>query len=82
MRRLFILTLILFITFTLRVHLLDNQELRGDEGFSWNYIQDPPAEILARIIREGDPQPPIHYWLLWGWARLTGDAEFAMRAWS
>ncbi len=82
MRRLFILTLILFIAFTLRVHLLGNQELRGDEGFSWNYIQDPPAEILARIIREGDPQPPIHYWLLWGWAKLTGDTEFAMRAWS
>ncbi len=82
MRPLFTLTLILFIAFTLRVHLLGNQELRGDEGFSWNYIQDPPAEILARIIREGDPQPPIHYWLLRGWARLTGEAEFAMRAWS
>jgi hypothetical protein len=82
LRRLSILTLILFIAFTLRVHLLGNQELRGDEGFSWNYIQDPPAEILARIIREGDPQPPIHYWLLWGWAKLTGDTEFAMRAWS
>ena len=82
LRRLSILSLILFIAFTLRVHLLGNQELRGDEGFSWNYIQDPPAEILTRIIREGDPQPPIHYWLLWGWAQLTGDSEFAMRAWS
>ena len=82
MRRLIPLTLILFIAFGLRVHLLGNQELRGDEGFSWNYIQDPPAEILARIIREGDPQPPLHYWLLWGWTKLTGDTEFAMRAWS
>ncbi len=81
-RRFTSLILILFIGFALRVHLLGNQELRGDEGFSWNYIQDPPAEILARIIREGDPQPPIHYWLLWGWAKLTGDSEFAMRAWS
>ncbi|MBI3242830.1 MAG: glycosyltransferase family 39 protein [Chloroflexi bacterium] len=82
MRRLFTLILILFIAFTLRVHLLGNQELRGDEGFSWNYIQDSPGEILARIIREGDPQPPIHYWLLWGWAKMTGETEFAMRAWS
>lgn len=82
MRRLFQLTLLLVLAFTLRVHLLGNQELRGDEGFSWNYIQDSPAGIFERIIREGDPQPPIHYWLLWGWAKLTGDSEFALRAWS
>lgn len=82
MRRISILSLILFVGFALRVHLLGNQELRGDEGFSWNYIQDSPGEILARIVREGDPQPPLHYWLLWGWVRLTGDTEFAMRAWS
>ena len=82
MRRFFRLILLLALAFTLRVHLLGNQELRGDEGFSWNYIQDSPAGILERIIREGDPQPPIHYWLLWGWAKLTGDSEFAMRAWS
>lgn len=77
-----ILLFIVFIAFTLRVHLLGNQELRGDEGFSWNYIQDPIQEIVPRILREGDPQPPIHYWLLWVWVKFTGDSEFAMRAWS
>jgi len=77
-----ILLFIIFVAFTLRVHLLGNQELRGDEGFSWNYIQDPFFEIVPRILREGDPQPPIHYWLLWVWVKLTGDSEFAMRAWS
>ncbi|MEK9161909.1 MAG: glycosyltransferase family 39 protein, partial [Chloroflexota bacterium] len=77
-----ILLFIIFIAFTLRVHLLGNQELRGDEGFSWNYIQDPIQEIVPRILREGDPQPPIHYWLLWLWVKFTGDSEFAMRAWS
>ena len=81
-RRFIILLFIIFIAFTLRVHLLGNQELRGDEGFSWNYIQDPIQEIVPRILREGDPQPPIHYWLLWLWVKLTGDSEFAMRAWS
>ncbi len=82
MRRFSLIVLITLVAFTLRVHLLGNQELRGDEGFSWNYIQKSPAGILDRIIREGDPQPPIHYWLLWGWAKLTGDSEFALRAWS
>ncbi len=80
MRRLVWLSLITLIAFALRVHLLGNQELRGDEGFTWNYIQQPPAEILATIIREGDPQPPLHYWLQWTWAQLTGYTEFAMRS--
>lgn len=76
----FIFLLILVgVAFALRVHLLGHQELRGDEGFSWNYVQDPFTEIVPRILREGDPQPPIHYWLLWGWVRLAGDTEFAMR---
>src|SRR5512139_3720257 len=71
--------LITLLAFTLRIHLLGHQELRGDEGFSWNYIQGTPTAILERIIREGDPQPPLHYWLLWGWTCLSGDSEFALR---
>jgi mannosyltransferase len=71
--------LITLLAFMLRINLLGHQELRGDEGFSWNYIQGTPATILERIVREGDPQPPLHYWLLWGWSRLNGDSEFALR---
>jgi hypothetical protein len=71
--------LITLLAFALRISLLGHQELRGDEGFSWNYIQGTPASIFERIIREGDPQPPLHYWLLWGWARLNGESEFALR---
>ena len=73
---------LLFCAFFLRFHLLGNQELRGDEGFTWNYAQKSPLEIVTTIIQEGDPQPPLHYWLQWGWLQLTGDSEFAMRAWS
>ena len=71
--------LITALAFSLRISLLDHQELRGDEGFSWNYIQGTPVTILERIIREGDPQPPLHYGLLWGWAQLNGESEFALR---
>lgn len=74
-----VMLLMTLLAFTLRVGLLGHQELRGDEGFSWNYIQGTPTAILERIIREGDPQPPLHYWLLWGWTRLSGDSEFALR---
>ena len=73
------LLLLVALSFGLRVFLLGSQELRGDEGFSWNYIQGPPDVILHRIIAEGDPQPPLHYWLLWGWTRLGGDSEFSLR---
>lgn len=71
--------LITLLAFALRVNLLGNQELRGDEGFSWNYIQGTPGSILQRIIHEGDPQSPLHYWLLWAWSHLDGDSEFALR---
>jgi hypothetical protein len=80
MRRTTLLMLSLtMIAFALRLYLLGNQELRGDEGFSWNYIQSNPVAILQRIVHEGDPQPPLHYWLLWGWSHLDGDSEFALR---
>ncbi len=71
--------LITLLAFALRINLLGNQELRGDEGYSWNYIQGTPATILERIVREGDAHPPLHYWLLWGWSHLNGDSEFALR---
>src|SRR5512141_687127 len=75
---LFLLALV-GLSFFLRVYKLGDQELRGDEAFSWNYIQSSPPEILDRIVREGDPQPPLHYWTLWAWAQLNGDSEFALR---
>jgi mannosyltransferase len=77
-----ILGAIVLAAFAFRVHLLGAQELRGDEGFTWNYVRSDPIAILATIVREGDPQPPLHYWLQWAWLQLTGDSEFAMRAWS
>lgn len=32
------------------------------------------------MVTEGDPHPPLHYLLQWGWLQLTGDSEFAMRS--
>ncbi len=80
MRRVPVLLLALIaLNFALSVFMLDHQELRGDEAFSWNYIQGTPIDIVSRIVREGDPQPPLHYWLLWGWTQLTGDSEYVLR---
>jgi len=66
----------------LRFYRLGFQELRGDEAFSWNYVvhEPGPTAIVERIIREGDPQPPLHYWTLQAWVRTFGDTEWAMRS--
>ena len=77
-----ILIALLLLGSGLRFYRLGTQELRGDEAFSWNYVvhEPDPAAIVERIIREGDPQPPIHYWVLQMWVQIFGDTEWAMRS--
>lgn len=73
---------IMLLAFALRMFMIDAQELRGDEGFSWTYITEEPDVIalLSRIVREGESHPPIHYWALQGWVRIFGESEFALRS--
>jgi hypothetical protein len=73
---------VILLAFALRMFQIDAQELRGDEAFSWSYAagEPDPIALVARIVREGDPQPPMHYWLLQIWIRVFGDSEFALRS--
>ncbi len=75
------MVLIITTAFALRMYQLGSQELRGDEAFSWNYVVNEagPMAILERIVREGDPQPPLHYWTLQMWTRVFGDSEKMLR---
>ncbi|MDP7259313.1 MAG: glycosyltransferase family 39 protein [Anaerolineales bacterium] len=81
-RRFLALLLLVFAAWALRAHRLGAQELRGDEAGSWNYVVHAPGPIalVERIIREGDPHPPLHYWVLHGWVRIFGDSEWMLRA--
>ncbi|MCP4426927.1 MAG: YfhO family protein [Chloroflexi bacterium] len=74
-----VILLIVALGFGLRIFLLGNQELRGDEAFSYLFALQPAAEITQDLLNEGDPHSPFHYLLLHGWMRLAGDSEFAMR---
>lgn len=65
--------------FGLRVFRLGHQELRGDEAFSYLYAGHPASEIVGDLLRVGDTHSPLHYFLLHGWQKLTGDSEFALR---
>ncbi len=73
---------VLLIAFVLRMFLIDAQELRGDEGFSWVYASAEPnlLAVAERIVREGESPPPLHYWLMHGWVRVFGESEFALRS--
>ena len=65
----------LIVAFWMRSYALGAQELRGDEAGSWNFVvqESGPIALVERIIREGDPHPPLHHWILKGWVRIFGD---------
>lgn len=71
----------LIVAFWMRSYALGAQELRGDEAGSWNFVvqESGPIALVERIIREGDPHPPLHHWILQGWVRIFGDSEWALR---
>ncbi|MEJ2749834.1 MAG: YfhO family protein, partial [Anaerolineae bacterium] len=71
--------LLILLGFGLRVFRLGHQELRGDEAFSYLYASHPAANIVGDLLRVGDTHSPLHYFLLHGWLKLTGDSEFALR---
>jgi len=74
----FLLVAILLLALGLRLFNLDAQSLWNDEGTSVAVAQ----RDLATIARDAaqDIHPPLYYWLLSGWLRLTGPSEFAVRA--
>ena len=65
--------------FGLRAYGLGEQELRGDEAFSYLVARRPLVEIVPALLRQGDPHPPLHYLALHLWMRLAGGSEFSMR---
>lgn len=80
-RRFVALIVILIVTWGLRAYNLGAQELRGDEAGSWSFVvhESGPTALVERIIRDGDPHPPLHHWLLQVWVRVFGESEWALR---
>ncbi|MCS6872343.1 MAG: glycosyltransferase family 39 protein [Anaerolineae bacterium] len=64
----------------LRFHALDAQSLWNDEGNTLRLIQRDVPELLGAASR--DIHPPLYYLLLKAWWTLTGESEFALRAFS
>ncbi len=49
-----------------------------DEALSVNIAQQPLGEIAAALRHDG--HPPLYYWLLYGWIKVFGDSDIAVRA--
>ena len=75
-----LLVLILLLAFGLRFYRLGDQSLWNDEGTSVALAQ----RDLVSIARDSahDIHPPLYYWLLSGWVRLSGISEAAVRSFS
>ena len=68
---------ILLLAFGLRAYRLPAQSLWYDEGVSWYLTQKTLPELTAWTAH--DIQPPLYYYVLWGWVRLAGTSEYALR---
>ncbi len=63
--------------FALRLYRLGDKNIWWDEGLAtWAVRQ---GFLAMTRWTAGDVHPPLYFWLLWPWWRLTGDSEFALR---
>ncbi len=61
----------------LRLVQLGLAPLWYDEVFSATLARLPLGQMLQATA--GDTHPPLYYLILWGWVRLAGYSEFALR---
>lgn len=71
-------SLVFLLAMALRFPGLAAQSLWADEGNSAALAHASLAEIAVRTAY--DIHPPLYYWLLHSWMRLTGDSEVALRS--
>lgn len=72
-----LLGLALLVAFALRVTRLGAQNIWWDEGLS--VVAARMSFTEATLWTAADVHPPLYFWLLWLWARVSGETEFAFR---
>lgn len=70
---------LMLVAFGLRVYTAGFQELRSDEAASYLITSGELTQLLPNMVGANDPHPPFHYLMLWGWQRLAGSSELALR---
>lgn len=73
------LTLIILLAVMLRMAMIATQKsLWGDEWWSLELVLNPSGwEVLKGAIR--DVHPPFYFMALWGWLKIAGQSEWALR---
>ena len=72
------LAVLFVLAIALRVFRLTEQSLWADEGNSVR-LTERPLNLVIDAAR-ADVHPPGYYLLLWGWVRLFGQGEAAVRS--
>ena len=67
---------VLLLAFALRLYHLDFQSLEGDEGISLQRSGQPLGQMMERMPVE---HVPGYFVLLYGWLRVAGEQDFALR---
>lgn len=71
------LLVLIVVAFGLRIYQLEMQSLWYDEGVTATLAQHDLAALTAWTSR--DIQPPLYYYIVAGWGRLTGWSEWSLR---
>jgi uncharacterized membrane protein len=69
---------LVLVAFALRTWRLGDANVWWDEGLAVWAVRKPIIE--ATLWTAGDVHPPLFFWLLWGWIRMVGQSEFAIRS--
>lgn len=72
-----LLLAITLLAWGLRLYRLDAQSLWYDEGVTASLAQRSLVDLTQWTAR--DIQPPLYYYLVWGWGQLAGWSEWSLR---
>jgi uncharacterized membrane protein len=75
MKRNYLIAVIIFLGFLLRLYRLTDQSIWLDEAWSIYHSQQP----LSQIIGLKDNTPPLYYLLLHFWMQIKSNSEFSAR---
>ncbi|UCC62818.1 MAG: glycosyltransferase family 39 protein [Anaerolineae bacterium] len=76
---LWIVLLILLGQALLLTFQLADQSLWTDEMYTARIVYSQTVQEAVAKIRLTENRPPLHYLVLWGWARVVGPSEWGMR---
>lgn len=76
------LLFLIFLAFLLRIWALDAKGLAYDEAATALMARAAPSAILRFHWGAAFEHPPVWQLLMYGWSRLAGQSEFALRFWA